>query len=372
MAPEMEDGRQPNVGFEADVYSLGKMLYYILSNGKIFAREKYRDWKWRLSKLMGDPRLDLFNTVFDNSITIDRLHRYTNAREFQKGFRQSFSKFRSHPQTTIIKKFSSINNALQASEKELRSLSEEEWIELLSEAKKIDAGFSQNLLSAACDSLSPKFAKLFAEALLDNELQIDSSFITTGAARILCLPQVDVWFSLWLRPERFSRLAMHALNNADINVLNAVSKWDSLTLQHCDDVIKRLAENFHCLHSEAKQNFLIASMKSSYLHKDKLLLELSYDEKLDILSLEAVVAGLCAYASKETLARVSELADRKDKDDKFEAIMRGIVQGSSPENILQLSKYEWNSDVVKVLLDVMNRTYKDETENNNSMERNDV
>lgn len=42
-APELEGGRSDTVSEKADVYSLGKLLYWLLSDGKTLPREKYRD-----------------------------------------------------------------------------------------------------------------------------------------------------------------------------------------------------------------------------------------------------------------------------------------------------------------------------------------
>jgi serine/threonine protein kinase len=48
MATELEDGRVDDVSKKSDVYSLGKILYWLLSGGKIFSREKHRDPEWDL------------------------------------------------------------------------------------------------------------------------------------------------------------------------------------------------------------------------------------------------------------------------------------------------------------------------------------
>jgi serine/threonine protein kinase len=48
MAPELEDGRVDDVSPKSDVYSLGKLLYWLLSGGKVFSREKHRETKWDL------------------------------------------------------------------------------------------------------------------------------------------------------------------------------------------------------------------------------------------------------------------------------------------------------------------------------------
>lgn len=47
IAPELEDGRVDVVQKESDIYSLGKVLYWLLS-GKIFSREQHRVKKWDL------------------------------------------------------------------------------------------------------------------------------------------------------------------------------------------------------------------------------------------------------------------------------------------------------------------------------------
>jgi serine/threonine protein kinase len=48
IAPELEDGRVDAVSPKSDTYSLGKVLYWLLSGGRIFSREKYRDEDWDL------------------------------------------------------------------------------------------------------------------------------------------------------------------------------------------------------------------------------------------------------------------------------------------------------------------------------------
>ena len=48
MAPELEDGRIADISSKSDIYSLGNLLYWLLSGGKIFSREKHREKKWDL------------------------------------------------------------------------------------------------------------------------------------------------------------------------------------------------------------------------------------------------------------------------------------------------------------------------------------
>ena len=48
MAPEFEDGKQEVINYSVDIYSLGKIIYWIFSNGTIFNREKIFDEKYIL------------------------------------------------------------------------------------------------------------------------------------------------------------------------------------------------------------------------------------------------------------------------------------------------------------------------------------
>ncbi len=43
MAPELEDGGQLQVTAAADVYSLGKLLYFLLSGGVVLPRERLHE-----------------------------------------------------------------------------------------------------------------------------------------------------------------------------------------------------------------------------------------------------------------------------------------------------------------------------------------
>jgi serine/threonine protein kinase len=50
MAPELEDGRYESAQPVADIYSLGKILYWLVSNKVIFSRKKHRDEKYDLTR----------------------------------------------------------------------------------------------------------------------------------------------------------------------------------------------------------------------------------------------------------------------------------------------------------------------------------
>jgi serine/threonine protein kinase len=74
--PEYEDGQVQEVTYAGDIYSLGKLLYWLLSGGRKFAREKFRESEYDLRKFIsvGDPFIDQlveqFNLVLDKMIIV--------------------------------------------------------------------------------------------------------------------------------------------------------------------------------------------------------------------------------------------------------------------------------------------------------------
>lgn len=79
MAPELEDGRAESISPASDVYSLGKLLYWLLSNKNIFSREKYRQDTYNLVKVHNNPKYEHINKVLDNMITDELSERRKNA-----------------------------------------------------------------------------------------------------------------------------------------------------------------------------------------------------------------------------------------------------------------------------------------------------
>ena len=79
MAPELEDGRLEVVTPASDTYSLGKLLYWLLSGGRVFSREKHRVSGHNLVEVTGNPRMEHVNRLLDRMITPDPSHRIATA-----------------------------------------------------------------------------------------------------------------------------------------------------------------------------------------------------------------------------------------------------------------------------------------------------
>ena len=80
IAPELEDGRVEDVPLHSDVYSLGKVLYWILTERE-FAREKHREAQFDLTKNDPTPENFLIYELFDRMIVSDPAKRFKDANE---------------------------------------------------------------------------------------------------------------------------------------------------------------------------------------------------------------------------------------------------------------------------------------------------
>lgn len=80
IAPELEDGRHVDPKPFSDCYSLGKLLYYILS-GRSFSREQHRHPAYDLRTPEADIRLFFVYELLDKTIVADSEKRFQNAKE---------------------------------------------------------------------------------------------------------------------------------------------------------------------------------------------------------------------------------------------------------------------------------------------------
>jgi serine/threonine protein kinase len=80
IAPELEDGRIVDPKPSSDVYSLGKLLYYLLS-ARSFSREQHRTPTYNLLK--SDPRFYFIYELLDKTIDAQPDARYQNASELR-------------------------------------------------------------------------------------------------------------------------------------------------------------------------------------------------------------------------------------------------------------------------------------------------
>jgi len=67
IAPELEDGRTQLISEKSDTYSLGKILYWLLSGKRVFGREKYREPSWDLKRRNADAAYGWDNIYMEHA-----------------------------------------------------------------------------------------------------------------------------------------------------------------------------------------------------------------------------------------------------------------------------------------------------------------
>lgn len=89
IAPELSDGRSEDVKPWSDVYSLGKLLYWMVAGGRVFDREQHRTPRWNLAST-GDSRVfEHINRLLDRMIVLDPNARFKNADEVAAAVRKT-------------------------------------------------------------------------------------------------------------------------------------------------------------------------------------------------------------------------------------------------------------------------------------------
>lgn len=93
--PELEDGIAEEVTTKSDIYSMGKVLYYLIS-GKMFAREIHREEKYDLVKLFENPYLEAINEILDESVCENPNDRMDSVAEMGEEIQAVGNKIKNH------------------------------------------------------------------------------------------------------------------------------------------------------------------------------------------------------------------------------------------------------------------------------------
>ncbi|MFA6115203.1 MAG: protein kinase [Sphingomonas sp.] len=100
MAPELEHGRNLDVDASADIYSLGKILYWLLSGGVHLPRERHLEAHYRLGRIKA-PSLEVFERVFDATLTPQNRRRCKDVASLRNLFDEAVAAYREHPDAAL-------------------------------------------------------------------------------------------------------------------------------------------------------------------------------------------------------------------------------------------------------------------------------
>jgi len=356
MAPELEDGQCLDVNYQADIYSLGKLFYYILSDGRIFSREKHRAYEWRLDIVLDDSRFNIFNSFFENSINTSVNRRYRNVEELLEALESAITEFENNPKTLLSARFTNLNESLLATPEVLSSLSTEEWLELLTTLHADNEIFNEGFLSVVCDSLDNKILDIVLKIVVSSDSYLDELFITEASKKILKFAAEVKFIFSFSKDSDLSRLVENVAKIVDSEIINNIVKLFRLQLSRNRLILQLVADNADLLGCEEKKDFLISTFNNDYVGKESLLVNMFEPDKMDLLSLEAVVAGLLRVGSDQSIQLVFDLANKVDNDDRrMGPVFRGVSLGLSDDNTENINSLNWTNETMKVLLDVHKR-----------------
>jgi serine/threonine protein kinase len=96
ISPELADGRTDQVSPASDVYSLGKLLYWMFQ-GRVMNRENFSDseWDFRIVNALDHSLFHVFE-LFENSINAEPTKRYGNAQRFGDEVKKTIEVIQNH------------------------------------------------------------------------------------------------------------------------------------------------------------------------------------------------------------------------------------------------------------------------------------
>lgn len=321
MAPELEDGRNPDVTYQADIYSLGKLMYFMLSkNRKIFAREKFNEGLWDLERQYGDERFSMFVKIFRRSITLRPIDRYSSVDDMIVDVEKVKDEFSCHPLTTLIQKIPQVKLNPNASSDLLASLTSAEWKELLQLRKISLSPFSEEIFERLAITVDSDYAAQAAQELHRNGGGLSVLIQRKIASKIVSSLDVNsIWWEL--KTETLI-LAIQSGNESTINLIA-----DSLVPANIS-ILKFLIPYVNIIKPTGLNHVLLCAMQHPFEGKEDFLLDLDW-KSIGKEVIGIYVGGLANVGSEQCIKRLVDILSANSLQENPE-----LIQG------LALSKNE--------------------------------
>lgn len=358
MAPELADGRSLEVTTKADVYSLGKLLYFMLSRGKVFDREKTFQSDFNLRALR-DERYRIFEEVFRCSIAESVHERFDTAGAFRSDLQKARDKYASHGLTTAERKIPNLTDSLTSDVAQLGGLYTAEWFELLKAREKRKSSYSEALLKALESALHEDLAGSAAREVLRQKANLSEEQLIQWSARIVLLGGVgangyDAIGAFW------DEIYQLALKDSDSRIPNLVGRNINLPSA---TVLEALARRSVELSTSERENLVTLALLRSFPARESFLLEAS-NGPISSKTVGLAIAGLADIGSDAAVNRIVEVLRNCNSAEEAAGVFQAIAMKGKPntlEKVVQAGGYvELVARVLETLVDLSQRVRADE------------
>jgi hypothetical protein len=343
MAPELEDGRCLEVTPQADIYSLGKLLYFMLSGGKIFAREKHWLPAWSLSAVYEDERYELFLGFFNRSIADSPQLRFSTLDEMLGEFRKIEKEFSAHPGTTLRLKVPAVEDQLSAPRGVLGGLDPGEWAEFLKLRLSRKAPFSREIFETARVLLHRKYGQLLCREAILHEAEMSRTELVELCSRVVRLGTegLNPFAAIGDERERFQLLA---LESRDPIVANAIATTGILHWAP-RAVLAELCQQHDSLEPEARRDLLNSVRIHRPAGRDRFLIDISRTDISD-KTRGLLVDALMQSGTDKALDRVAEILRLPMDERSLAEVVQGIALKASRTKVRALLDQGGFSEIV--------------------------
>ncbi len=359
MAPELEDGRNLDVDYNADIYSLSKILYYMFSGGKIFSREIFKDKEYDLKRIYEDDRYSKFNILFDRTIVSDPRYRAKNIEEVNTTYEEIKISFLNHPRSTLEKKVDISTLKITVSLLKQNRLTKEEINEVLSLIIDRNHSYKPDILGYLAKNADKVYFDNLISLLKRDLKKIDLVNIQNVAEALfmdnaITSNLINSLFHVGIT----KYLAKIALDSKSKKILNNIAMHSFLFLRNDSDLLERIKQSYDLLATESKTNFMLECIFCDFDNKYSFFRNLLKREKYNSLKeYEMIIGGLTSCIKKENINFLIKIGDTTLDKDQKEAFAKGVVLGFSQNKdksvINNLDKNSFADPVVGMLIEVM-------------------
>jgi hypothetical protein len=348
MAPELQAGRNLEVDVRADIYSLGKVLYFMLSGATMFPREEFAAVRFCLSRITGDDRLDLFHKVFHQSIRPSPWERFNSVSALLDCFREQWGRYRAHARTRLDLRLGSRPLDVRVAQELIPSLEDGELNELLA-GMGDDFDAPEPFLLDALTRVGPASARRFVALLERSRVVWPAALMDHIAVSLFSRTDIATALLEAIAVDEFTcRVARHAVV-ASVDAARQAARHAFLRYRRCPELLVEIVRQFDQLDEEGRVQVLLECSQTDAPAHGPSLLDLARRRDESGRQIEALLAAVARLGTREAAECLKVFAETltDDEKDKITALIGGVALNPSAIVLDVLSQSKWASELAK-------------------------